>query len=68
MKAAKYREQALDELSETLNELRTEMFNLRLGNATRELQDTSKISQLRRDIARVMTVIREKEVPAAADE
>jgi large subunit ribosomal protein L29 len=68
MKAAKFREQSLDELGETLNELRTHMFNMRLGNTTRELQDTSKIRQLQRDIARVMTVLHEKQEIAGTDD
>lgn len=66
MKAGKYRDMSIAELEETLNELRTEMFNLRVQNTTKELQDTSQIKQVRRDIARALTVLDQKKAQEAA--
>jgi large subunit ribosomal protein L29 len=60
MKAAKYREMSLDELEDQVHQIRAEIFNLRVGNTTKELQDTSKIAQTRRELARVLTVIGER--------
>lgn len=60
MKAAKIREMSVDELEEQVDHLRTEMFNLRLQNTTKEIQDTSRVRQARRDLARVLTVLQEK--------
>ena len=61
---ARYREMSDDELRDEENQLRTDLFNLRLGNTTKELEDTSKIPGARRDLARVLTVLRERELKA----
>jgi large subunit ribosomal protein L29 len=60
MKAAKYREQTLDELEEQVDQIRTELFNMRVGNTTKELQDVAKIGRTRRELARVLTVLGER--------
>jgi large subunit ribosomal protein L29 len=60
MKAAKYREMSIDELEDQVDQLRTELFNLRVGNTTKELQDTSKLTATRRELARVLTVLNER--------
>ena len=60
MKAAKYREMMADELDEQVDQLRTELFNLRVGNTTKELQNNARIGQTRRELARVLTVLEEK--------
>lgn len=65
MKAAKFREMNTDELEEQVDQLRTEMFNLRVGNTTKELQDTSRIRSTKRELARVLTVLGEKKNQAA---
>ena len=62
MKARELREMTGDELSQTLHELRQELFNLRFRLATRQLENTSRIGVVRRDIARVQTVVRELEL------
>ena len=49
------------ELNEDLVALKKELFNLRFQNATNQLDNTSRIKEVRRNIARVKTVIREKE-------
>jgi large subunit ribosomal protein L29 len=66
MKAAQYREMSVAELEDQIDQLRTELFNLRLGNTTKELQNPARISGARRDLARVLTVLEEKRRTAAA--
>lgn len=61
MKAVKIREMSVGELEDQIDQLRTELFNLRVGNTTKELQNTAKICAARRDLARVMTVLGEKQ-------
>jgi large subunit ribosomal protein L29 len=61
MKAAKYREMGIDELEVQIDQLRTDLFNFRVGNTTKELQDTSKLTATRRELARVLTVLTEKQ-------
>jgi large subunit ribosomal protein L29 len=60
MKAAKYREQTAEDLEEQVDQIRTELFNMRVGNTTKELQDSSKIGRTRRELARVLTVLEER--------
>lgn len=62
---SRYREMSIEELEHEENELRTALFNLRLGNTTKELENTSRIPRARRDLARVLTFIRQKELIAA---
>lgn len=66
MKAAKYREMSAEELLDQADQLRAELFNMRVGNTTKELQNTAKIRDARHDLARVMTVLEEKKKAAAA--
>ena len=60
MKANEIREMSLDELNAKLNDLKKELFNLRFQNAINQLENPKTISEVRRDIARVKTVITEK--------
>ena len=53
-----------DELQQKLASLKTELFNLRFSNATGQLSNPKQIQIVRRDIARVKTVIRERELRA----
>jgi large subunit ribosomal protein L29 len=57
MKAAKLREMSTEELEDQLDQLHTELFNLRVQNTTKELKDTSRLRQTRRDIGRVLTIL-----------
>jgi large subunit ribosomal protein L29 len=50
------------ELSKQLVELRKEVFGLRFANATGELDDTASLGRARRDLARVLTIAREREL------
>jgi large subunit ribosomal protein L29 len=55
MKASEIRELSQDQLDDRLRELHEELFNLRFQYATRQLTNTSRIREVRRDIARVLT-------------
>lgn len=52
------------ELMNRLRQSKEELFNLRFQNATGQLDNTSRISQIRRDIARCETLLREREIEA----
>jgi large subunit ribosomal protein L29 len=54
---AKYREMSVEELLDQVDQLRTELFNLRVGNTTKELQNTAKIRMARRELARTLTAL-----------
>ncbi len=60
MKANEIREMSGDELQKKLAELKEELFNLRFQHAINQLDNPHRISDVRKDIARVMTVLREK--------
>jgi large subunit ribosomal protein L29 len=60
MKANEIREMSLEELNVKLNDLKKDLFNLRFQNATNQLENPKQITEVRRDIARVKTVITEK--------
>ncbi|HVR05715.1 MAG TPA: 50S ribosomal protein L29 [Solirubrobacteraceae bacterium] len=50
-----------DELAETVTTLRKDLFGLRFANATGELENTAGIGRAKRDLARALTVVRERE-------
>lgn len=60
MKAAELRDLATEELEAKSRELRGELFNVKVKRSTGQLESTALLMQLRRDIARVETVLREK--------
>ncbi len=60
MKASELRQLTTDELQRRLNDTYQEQFNLRFQLATKQLSDTSRIRQVRRDIARLRTLLRER--------
>ena len=60
MKAAELRTMTPDELNEKLAELKEELFNLRFQLEIKQLDNPHKITDVKHDIARVMTVLREK--------
>jgi large subunit ribosomal protein L29 len=64
MKASELREKNVAELKEELLTLRREQFNLNMAKSTGQLAQIHLLGQLRRDIARVKTVIAQKEVAA----
>ena len=56
-----------DELQQKLSSLKQEVFNLRFSHATGQLQNPKQITNVKRDIARVKTVIRERELRASKE-
>ena len=67
MNAKELRDQTPDQLREKLIDLKKEAFNLRFQQATGAMENTARTRQVRRDIARVMTVLNEKAASAAAE-
>ncbi len=65
MKAAEFKGMSLDQLDDQLMKLKKEQFNLRFQRASGQLENTSRVRQIRRDIARVMTVARAKRAGSA---
>ena len=60
MNASELGELSMDELKAKSSELRAELFNVRVKKATGQLEDTARLGALRRDVARVETVLRQK--------
>ena len=65
MKANELREMTVEELNTKLGDLKTEFFNLRFQKATGQLGNPLSIRDIKRDIAIVKTVLRERELNAA---
>jgi large subunit ribosomal protein L29 len=63
--ASELRELNDGELANRLREFKEELFNLRFQNATGQLDNSSRIGQVKKDIARCQTLIREREITAA---
>jgi large subunit ribosomal protein L29 len=61
MQAKEMRDLQDDELAKQIATLRKDVFGLRFANATGELDDTAGVSRAKRDLARALTVAREKE-------
>jgi large subunit ribosomal protein L29 len=66
-KAAELRGLTDDELVERAESAKEELFNLRFQLATGQLDDSSRIKKVRHDIARIATVMREREIEAELD-
>ncbi|MCB6365834.1 50S ribosomal protein L29 [Intestinibacillus massiliensis] len=66
MKANEIREMTVEELNTKLADLKKDLFNLRLQHATNQLDNPMQITAVKRDIARVNTVLRERELAAKA--
>ncbi len=67
MKASEVRELSTDDLNEKLSEARAELFNLRFQMATSQLDNTARVKTVKKDIARICTELRAREINAAAD-
>ena len=65
MKAAELRDKSPDQLRESLGQLKKESFNLRFQQATGQLESTARMAQVRRDAARVKTILNQKAANAA---
>jgi len=66
MNATELREKTPDQLRDEILRLKKEAFNLRFQQATGQMENTSRIRVIRRDVARVKTVLNEKAAAAAA--
>jgi large subunit ribosomal protein L29 len=64
VKAAGLRDLPYDKLAERLAESKEELFNLRFQLATNQLDNTARLREVRREIARIGTVMREQEIEA----
>ncbi|HEY8596014.1 MAG TPA: 50S ribosomal protein L29 [Devosiaceae bacterium] len=64
MDATDIRTKTVDELRDVLVGLKKEQFNLRFQRATQQLDNTARVREVRRDIARVQTILREKSAGA----
>jgi large subunit ribosomal protein L29 len=61
-KVAELRELSDEDLAQRVRELKEELFNLRFQNATGQLDNNRRLQVVRRDIARIYTVLREREL------
>ena len=64
MKASEIRELLSDDLQAKLKEARAELFNLRFQMATSQLDNTARVKQVKKDIARILTEMRARELSA----
>ena len=67
MNAKEIREKTVAELNELLNKKKEELFNLRFQDAINQLENPMRISAVKKDIARVKTILREKEIQDSAN-
>ena len=68
MEAKELRERTMDQLTETLENLKKEGFNLRFQQATGQVENTAQMRRARRDVARVKTIINEKSAIAVEEQ
>ena len=66
MKASHVHDMTVDQLNDELVKLKKEQFNLRFQAASGQLENTARVREIRRDIARVKTVARQKSATAKA--
>ena len=64
MKAAELRELSTADLNVKLEEARSELFNLRFQMATSQLDNTARVKTVKKDIARILTELRAREITA----
>ena len=67
MKANELRKSSTNVLKNKLRELKSELFNLRFQNAVNQLENPMRIRTVKKDIARIMTIIRERELQKDAN-
>lgn len=67
MKISEIKTLSIEELNKRLKELNSELFNLRFSHATRNLSNPMQIHECKKEIARVKTVLREKEIAGGND-
>jgi len=65
MKSKEFREMTTEELQNKLKDLRSEHFNLRFSHATGQLSNPMMLNNVKKDIARVLTLLKEREIKAS---
>ena len=65
--AAELREQSTEELTNKLREAKAELFNLRVQSATGQLDNNRRLKTVRQEIARIYTIMRERELGLSAE-
>jgi large subunit ribosomal protein L29 len=67
MKAGEIREWSSDEIRQKIDEFTGELFNLRFQHATDQLENPMRVGHVRRDIARMKTVVKERELTSGGE-
>ncbi|HWC13947.1 MAG TPA: 50S ribosomal protein L29 [Actinomycetota bacterium] len=67
LKVAELRELGREDIERRLEETKEELFNLRFQNATGQLDNYKRIQELKRDVARIKTVLRQQEIEGAEE-
>ena len=68
LKPGDIRDLPVEDIERQLAETKQELFNLRFQNATGELDNYMRLKELRRDVARILTIMRERELEEQGDE
>ncbi len=68
MKASEIRDMSVEEMNEKLTSLKEELFNLRFQLAVNQLDNTSRLKAVKKDIARIKTVLRDVEIKASVNQ
>lgn len=68
MKPSEFREMSNEELAQALAEAKEERFNLRFQLATNQLDNTARLTQVKKDIARILSVMRERQMASTGAE
>ncbi len=63
MKVADIRTMTIDQIDDEVLKLKKEQFNLRFQRATGQLENTARVREVRRDVARLKTIVRQKRAP-----
>jgi large subunit ribosomal protein L29 len=67
MKASEIRDMSVEELNEKLTGLKEELFNLRFQLAVNQLDNTARLKAVKKDIARIKTVLRDTEIKSGVN-
>jgi large subunit ribosomal protein L29 len=67
LKVSEIKELGHEEIVSKLEETKEELFNLRFQNATGQLDNYKRIRELKRDVARIKTILREQEIASAEE-
>ena len=62
LKVAELRDLSVEEINQKMTETKEELFNLRFQNATGQLDNYKRLRELKRDVARIKTILREREL------